>query len=62
MLVTHRINSPYWKMTKNRSGKAERENPAPPSLRAHPLPPCRGLPADAHMMALTRGGVKDSHE
>ena len=60
--VYRRIDSPYWKMTKNRSGKAARDNPAPP-----PLGPCRCHRADdsrptADMMALTRGGVKDSHE
>ena len=54
---------PYWKMTKNRSGKAERDNPAPRPC----VPPPAATGADdsrptAPMMALTRGGVKDSHE
>jgi hypothetical protein len=35
MLLTHGINLPYSKMTKNRSGKAERDNPAPRKHQAN---------------------------
>jgi hypothetical protein len=61
MLFTHGINPPYWKMTRNRSGKAERDNPALPPLRATPAT-VQMTPGRRDMMALTRGGVKDSHE
>jgi len=38
MLFTHGINSSYSKMTENRSGKAQRDNPAlsKPPANAHP--------------------------
>jgi hypothetical protein len=37
MLLTHGITPPYSMMTKNRSGKAWRDNPAPSTHQANVL-------------------------
>ena len=54
-------------MTKNRSGEAERDHSGAQPLRATTataqMAPGRPMtPADSDMIALPRGGVKDSHE